>query len=826
MMLYVHHKVFSLSQLPIESVMPQLLTALDQSSQVILKAPPGAGKSTLLPLRLLENNAHQRIIMLEPRRLAAQNIAQFLAKQLNEPIGQTVGYRVRGDSKVSQHTRLQVVTEGVLTRMMQSDPELSDFDLLIFDEFHERHLHGDTALAFALEVQTLRDELTLLVMSATLEYSSLCDVLSEAEYIESQGRQFPVQIDYHPLMANVSLTTAVSQKVQQALARYDDSILVFLPGVAAIKTVAQVLSSSLGTDVHIAPLYGQMSIKDQQAALLPAPKGKRKVVLATNIAETSLTIEAIGGVIDSGLERMAEFDLKSGSTRLKQKRIAQSSAIQRSGRAGRLQAGWCWRLYSEAQFRQQALVPEPEILRSDLAPLVMELSQWGVNEVCELAWLDEPKASSIAQAKTLLSDLGLLTDTGLTELGRLAYPYPCHPRLAAMLVKAEASLRPTAALIVALLEERETKGDLCFWVRLWCEAKHPQQQRVSKTAERFLSQGERMSSQQIELDQVPALLCLAYPDRIAQVRASSMNYLLANGHGGHFSDHSSFLNREDYLVAIDLRHSDGQSSSQILCYVELGLNVIEETMARLIEQREWVDIDDKTGTIKAHLQTRYQTLVLAQVPIVNPEPEKMTQALLNYVHRHRLSCLNWHESVQQWVTRIRCAEQWLPEYPWPDVSEAALLASTELWLLPELHQCKSVKGLKQIDLVKALTRLLPWPLPQILDNELPTHYRVATGQVHPIRYVEAQSPILSVRMQQMFGERQSPTIAQARVTLTVELLSPANRPLQLTQDLASFWQNGYQAVKKEMKGRYPKHVWPDDPAQHQPTTKTKKQLNS
>ncbi len=826
MMLYVHHKVFSLSQLPIESVMPQLLAALDQSAQVILKAPPGAGKSTLLPLRILERNAHQRIIMLEPRRLAAQNIAQFLAKQLNEPVGQTVGYRVRGDSKVSEQTRLQIVTEGVLTRMMQSDPELGEVDLLIFDEFHERHLHGDTALAFALEVQTLRDDLTLLVMSATLEHASLLSVLGEAEYIESQGRQYPVQIEYTPLMTNRPFAAAVSQKIQQALAQYNDSILVFLPGVSAIKAVAERLSSALSDDVHIAPLYGQMAIKDQQAALLPAEKGTRKVVLATNIAETSLTIEGISGVIDSGLERIAEFDLKSGSTRLKQKRIAQSSAVQRSGRAGRLRAGWCWRLYSEAQFRQQALTPEPEILRSDLAPLMMELSQWGVNQVSDLAWLDEPKASAIAQAKTLLSDLGLLGEKGLTEYGRRAYHFACHPRLAAMLVKASERLKPTAALIIALLEERDTEGDLVVWVRLWCESRHPQQGRVTKAATRFLTQGARISSHQIQQEEVATLLCFAYPDRIGQVRNSSSHYLLANGHGGHFSEHSQFANREDYLIAIDLRHSDGHSSSQILCYVELSVAVIEAAMSAMIEEREWVDIDDKTGTIKAHRQTRYQALILKQTPIAKPEPEKMTQALLNYVHRHRLSCLNWQEGARQWLTRVCCAKQWLPEHPWPDVSEAGLLATCDLWLEPDLHQCKSVKGLQQIDLMKALARLLPWPLPQILDTELPTHYQVATGQAHPIRYFEDQPPVLSVRMQQMFGEQQSPAIAKAKVTLTVELLSPANRPLQLTQDLASFWQNGYQDVKKEMKGRYPKHVWPDDPAQHQPTTKTKKQLNS
>ncbi|MBM4885094.1 ATP-dependent helicase HrpB [Vibrio parahaemolyticus] len=821
-----------MSQLPIEAVMPQLLTAVKHQHQVILKAAPGAGKSTYFPLQLIQNQVVTgKVIMLEPRRLAARNIARYLAEQLGEQVGQRVGYRVRGETKVSASTQLEIVTEGVMTRMIQNDPELDGVDLLIFDEFHERSIHADTALALSLEVQeALRDDLKLVVMSATLDQEALQSLLPEACYIESEGRSFAVETRYAPLTANDHLPTVIAKNIESLMNKESGSLLAFLPGVAAIKQVQERLSH-LPDDVEVCPLYGQLSFTEQQKAISPAEKGKRKVVLATNIAETSLTIEGIRLVVDSGLERVARFDLKNGLTRLEQRRIAQSSAIQRAGRAGRIEEGICVRLYSESQLKQQPQVPQPEILHSDLASLVMELAFWGTTDIHELKWLDIPSAAALRQAKQLLFSLGLITEQGqLTAEGKQAHDLGVEPRAAAMLIKSQShsdKMVNVALAAVALIEEPERNvTNIAHSLHRWLSGSHPKKSLLLKRAQSLAHKLDTtFSLREVDEDALPLVLSLAFPDRIAQQRANQFGrFALANGHGAECRP-DDMLGGCEYLVAIDLMRSHS-NSSQIHLACELDVNILQTTFDSLFSTKEVVDWDEKKGRLVAEKQRKLGQLVIERVSLPNPGKEKMTQALLTYVRRQGLSSLNWTPAAESLLERIRCAVDWLPEQAWPMFDEASLLDSLEEWLEPYMTSVASVKDLSKINLVEALNARLGWPLNQHLDEWLPEHYQLPTGTKKRIRYQHGHEPVLSVRMQEVFGESTSPTVAIGRKRLVLELLSPAQRPLQVTSDLAAFWNGSYKDVQKEMKGRYPKHVWSDDPANHVATTKTKRQLNN
>ncbi|WP_273991851.1 ATP-dependent helicase HrpB [Vibrio parahaemolyticus] len=821
-----------MSQLPIEAVMPQLLTAVKHQHQVILKAAPGAGKSTYFPLQLIQNQVVTgKVIMLEPRRLAARNIARYLAEQLGEQVGQRVGYRVRGETKVSASTQLEIVTEGVMTRMIQNDPELDGVDLLIFDEFHERSIHADTALALSLEVQdALRDDLKLVVMSATLDQEALQSLLPEACYIESEGRSFAVETRYAPLTANDHLSTVMAKNIESLMNKESGSLLAFLPGVAAIKQVQERLSH-LPDDVEVCPLYGQLSFTEQQKAISPAEKGKRKVVLATNIAETSLTIEGIRLVVDSGLERVARFDLKNGLTRLEQTRIAQSSAIQRAGRAGRIEEGICVRLYSESQLKQQPQVPQPEILHSDLASLVMELAFWGTTDIHELKWLDIPSAAALQQAKQLLFSLGLITEQGqLTAEGKQAHDLGVEPRAAAMLIKSQShsdKMVNVALAAVALIEEPERNvTNIAHSLHRWLSGSHPKQSLLLKRAQSLAHKLDTtFSHREVDEDALPLVLSLAFPDRIAQQRANQFGrFALANGHGAECRP-DDMLGGCEYLVAIDLMRSHS-NSSQIHLACELDVNILQTTFDSLFSTKEVVDWDEKKGRLVAEKQRKLGQLVIERVSLPNPGKEKMTQALLTYVRRQGLSSLNWTPAAESLLERIRCAVDWLPEQAWPMFDEASLLDSLDEWLEPYMTSVASVKDLSKINLVEALNARLGWPLNQHLDEWLPEHYQLPTGTKKRIRYQHGHEPVLSVRMQEVFGESTSPMVAIGRKRLVLELLSPAQRPLQVTSDLAAFWNGSYKDVQKEMKGRYPKHVWPDDPANHVATTKTKRQLNN
>ncbi|ELB2053390.1 ATP-dependent helicase HrpB [Vibrio parahaemolyticus] len=821
-----------MSQLPIEAVMPQLLTAVKHQHQVILKAAPGAGKSTYFPLQLIQNQVVTgKVIMLEPRRLAARNIARYLAEQLGEQVGQRVGYRVRGETKVSASTQLEIVTEGVMTRMIQNAPELDGVDLLIFDEFHERSIHADTALALSLEVQeALRDDLKLVVMSATLDQEALQSLLPEACYIESEGRSFAVETRYAPLTANDHLPTVMAKNIESLMNKESGSLLAFLPGVAAIKQVQERLSH-LPDDVEVCPLYGQLSFTEQQKAIAPAEKGKRKVVLATNIAETSLTIEGIRLVVDSGLERVARFDLKNGLTRLEQTRIAQSSAIQRAGRAGRIEEGICVRLYSESQLKQQPQVPQPEILHSDLASLVMELAFWGTTDIHELKWLDIPSAAALRQAKQLLFSLGLITEQGqLTAEGKQAHDLGVEPRAAAMLIKSQShsdKMVNVALAAVALIEEPERNvTNIAHSLHRWLSGSHPKKSLLLKRAQSLAHKLDTtFSLREVDEDALPLVLSLAFPDRIAQQRANQFGrFALANGHGAECRP-DDMLGGCEYLVAIDLMRSHS-NSSQIHLACELDVNILQTTFDSLFSTKEVVDWDEKKGRLVAEKQRKLGQLVIERVSLPNPGKEKMTQALLTYVRRQGLSSLNWTPAAESLLERIRCAVDWLPEQAWPMFDEASLLDSLDEWLEPYMTSVASVKDLSKINLVEALNARLGWPLNQHLDEWLPEHYQLPTGTKKRIRYQHGHEPVLSVRMQEVFGESTSPTVAIGRKRLVLELLSPAQRPLQVTSDLAAFWNGSYKDVQKEMKGRYPKHVWPDDPANHVATTKTKRQLNN
>ncbi|ELA7435080.1 ATP-dependent helicase HrpB [Vibrio parahaemolyticus] len=821
-----------MSQLPIEAVMPQLLTAVKHQHQVILKAAPGAGKSTYFPLQLIQNQVVTgKVIMLEPRRLAARNIARYLAEQLGEQVGQRVGYRVRGETKVSASTQLEIVTEGVMTRMIQNAPELDGVDLLIFDEFHERSIHADTALALSLEVQeALRDDLKLVVMSATLDQEALQSLLPEACYIESEGRSFAVETRYAPLTANDHLPTVMAKNIESLMNKESGSLLAFLPGVAAIKQVQERLSH-LPDDVEVCPLYGQLSFTEQQKAISPAEKGKRKVVLATNIAETSLTIEGIRLVVDSGLERVARFDLKNGLTRLEQTRIAQSSAIQRAGRAGRIEEGICVRLYSESQLKQQPQVPQPEILHSDLASLVMELAFWGTTDIHELKWLDIPSAAALRQAKQLLFSLGLITEQGqLTAEGKQAHDLGVEPRAAAMLIKSQShsdKMVNVALAAVALIEEPERNvTNIAHSLHRWLSGSHPKKSLLLKRAQSLAHKLDTtFSLREVDEDALSLVLSLAFPDRIAQQRANQFGrFALANGHGAECRP-DDMLGGCEYLVAIDLMRSHS-NSSQIHLACELDVNILQTTFDSLFSTKEVVDWDEKKGRLVAEKQRKLGQLVIERVSLPNPGKEKMTQALPTYVRRQGLSSLNWTPAAESLLERIRCAVDWLPEQAWPMFDEASLLDSLDEWLEPYMTSVASVKDLSKINLVEALNARLGWPLNQHLDEWLPEHYQLPTGTKKRIRYQHGHEPVLSVRMQEVFGESTSPTVALGRKRLVLELLSPAQRPLQVTSDLAAFWNGSYKDVQKEMKGRYPKHVWPDDPANHVATTKTKRQLNN
>lgn len=805
------------TSLPVAAVLPELLTALKTAPQVLLSAPTGAGKSTWLPLQLLQQGSVAgKILLLEPRRLAARNVAQRLAEELNEKPGETVGYRMRAQSCVGPRTRLEVVTEGVLTRMIQRDPELSGVGLVILDEFHERSLQADLALALLLDIQQgLRDDLRLLIMSATLDNDRLCQRLPNAPTIVSEGRAFPVERRYQSLPAHLRFDEAVAMATAELLRNESGSLLLFLPGVGEIQRVHEHLASRIGNDVLLCPLYGALSLEAQRKAIVPAPVGMRKVVLATNIAETSLTIEGIRLVVDSAQERVARFDARTGLTRLVTQRISQASMTQRAGRAGRLTSGICLHLLAKEQAERAVAQSEPEILQSDLSGLLMETLQWGCHNPASLFWLDMPPEVNLQAARRLLLMLGALEGDRLSARGRKMAAIGNDPRLAAMLVNAgEGDSAATAAMLAAILEDPPRGGgtdlSVVFSRRLpgW-------QQRSQQLLKRLhVRNGEPDSAL------IAPLLAGAFSDRIARRRGQEGCYQLANGMGAML-DADDALGRHEWLIAPLLLQGSASPDARILLAQPLDIASLIQACPDLLRQSDTVEWDDAQGTLKAWRRMCIGQLSVSVQPLAKPSEEELHQAMLNGIRDKGLAVLNWTPEAEQFRLRLHCAAKWLPEYDWPAVDEASLLATLENWLLPYMTGVQSLRGLKSLNVAQALRGLLDYPMLQRLDSELPGHYTVPTGSRIAIRYHEDNPPALAVRMQEMFGEASTPTLAQGRVPLVLELLSPAQRPLQITRDLSAFWQGAYREVQKEMKGRYPKHVWPDDPANTAPTRRTK-----
>lgn len=807
-----------MTSLPVAAVVPELFTALDASPQVLLTAPTGAGKSTWLPLRLLEHGGIKgRIILLEPRRLAARNVAQRLAELLNEKPGETVGYRMRAQSCVGSQTRLEVVTEGVLTRMIQRDPELTGVGLVILDEFHERSLQADLALALLLDVQQgLRDDLKLLIMSATLDNGRLQQLLPDAPMIISEGRTFPVERRYQPLAAHLRFDEAVAIATAELLRHESGSLLLFLPGVGEILRVQEQLATRVGGDVVLCPLYGALTLAEQRQAILPAAQGKRKVVLATNIAETSLTIEGIRLVVDCAQERVARYDARTGLTRLITQRISQASMTQRAGRAGRLEPGICLHLLAKEQAERAAAQGEPEILQSDLSGLLMELLQWGCTDPEQLNWLDTPPAINLQAAKRLLQMLGALEGDRLSARGQKMAALGNDPRLAAMLVSANNDNEAaTAAKLAAILEEPPRGGSTDLAVA-FSRNQSARQQRSQQLLKRL-----NVRSGQPDSALLPSLLAQAFADRIARRRGQEGRYQLANGMGAML-DVDDALGRHEWLIAPLLLQGSASPDARILLALPLDIEVLMQTCPELLKQSDTIEWDETQGTLKALRRSCIGSLTVKVQPLAKPSEEELHQAMLNGIRDKGLSVLNWTPEAEQFRLRLQCAAIWLPEYDWPAVDEDSLLATLERWLLPHMSGVHSLRALKAVNVGQALRDLLDWSMLQRLDSELPAHYTVPTGSRIAIRYHEDNPPVLAVRMQEMFGEAKTPTIAQGRVPLVLELLSPAQRPLQVTSDLSAFWQGSYREVQKEMKGRYPKHVWPDDPANTAPTRRTKK----
>lgn len=835
-----------MTPLPIDAVLPDLRRALAAGHEAVLEAPPGAGKTTRVPLALLDEPwlAGQRIVMLEPRRLAARAAAERLASELGEPVGETVGYRIRLDSKVGPRTRIEVVTEGILARRLQDDPALEGVGLVIFDEFHERSLDADLALALTLNGrELLRDTpLKVLLMSATLEGERLSALLGEAPVVSSEGRMYPVDIRWGaPWQPGEWIEPRVVQTVLQALSDESGSLLVFLPGQAEIRRVAEQLQGQLAgrADVLLCPLHGELDLSAQRAAIEPAPAGQRKVVLATNIAETSLTIDGVRVVVDAGLARVPRFDPASGMTRLDTQRIARASATQRAGRAGRLQSGVCYRLWSQSQHDQLAAYGEAEILQADLAGLALQLARWGV-EPSELAWLDVPPPAAFAQARDLLARLGALDERGvLTAHGQAMAELPAHPRIAHLLLRGQAlGLGALAADLAALLSERDilrgAGADLHSRMSLLAGESRASGgsrggvQRARQLARQFRSYLRGKATEAVADPEHPrwlgCLLAFAYPDRIArQRRAGGAEYRLANGRAALFAEADALMKHE-WLVIADLGSRQGQREERIYLAADLQTALFDGPLVEQVRELDVLDWDEREGVLRAERQRKVGELVLDSRALPQLDEAARGRALLALVRRKGLELLAWTPELRQWQARIallrRLDLQQKGESEWPDLSDAALRDSLEDWLLPYLGKVSRLSHFASLDLSAMLATLLPWPLPQRLDELAPKALSVPSGSRIAIDYSE-QPPVLAVRLQELFGLAETPCIAGGRQRVLLHLLSPARRPVQVTQDLASFWANTYVEVKKDLKGRYPKHYWPDDPLIAEPTARAK-----
>ena len=822
--------------LPVEHILPALHQQLTVGDAIVV-APPGAGKSTCLPLSLLKLGVFKdkKIILLQPRRIAVRTIASYLASQLGESVGQTVGYRIRGEVKVSTNTRLEIVTEGILTRMLQNQPELPDVGLVIFDEFHERSVHADFSLALCIEVQqALREDLRLLVMSATLDVEALSELLPEAKLLESQGKSYPVEIVYQGDNSSLHLFEKISRLVIHVFPKHKHDCLVFLPGALDINKAAQRLSQHFASagdnEVEVLKLFSELSKNEQQQALLPHPKGKRKIVLATNIAETSLTIEGIEVVIDSGVEKKAIFQLNRGITHLQSQKISQASATQRSGRAGRLTAGTCYRLWSKEQHSRLAKQSTPEIMHSEMSSFILETAIWG-SDVSALALLDYPSDAQLSQGYALLSQLELFDgNKKITALGRKAHGLGCHPSIAVMLLKSAKISQEHLSLacaLAALIENKDPMGRNANGVSL-SERLHFLLHQKNHIIWQTIRQWHSKLACRVlvwPLEDVAVLVGYAYPQWLAKQRKDE-RYQLVNGSGAVLYQDDA-LATQTWLAVANMQTSDKQQDNAQIRYAEsLTLLQLEQYFHYLIEKKERVDWDHKNQRIVSEMQTTLGKIVIHKQPIKRPPEQHILTLWQQVIHDKGIAGIPFNEDTQQLIYRVQLAASFSKAISFPDFTECGLLNSIDRWLIPYLTQTLTWQQFMQSNFLQQLLNELDYAQQQNLNKQLPKQLALPSGRNAQLTYASGNNVVLSVRMTELYGLQQHPTVAQQQVPITVELLSPAGRPIQTTQDLPRFWQGSYKEVQKDMKGGYPRHYWPDDPANAQATTRTKKRMNS
>jgi ATP-dependent helicase HrpB len=834
-----------LPDLPIKAALPALQEALIAHPAVLLEAPPGAGKSTIVPLALLQAPwlQGQKILMLEPRRIAARAVALRMAALIGEPVGRTVGFRTRLESRISRETRIEVVTEGILTRMLQEDSALAGIGCVIFDEFHERSLNADLGLALCIESrQNLRADLRQLVMSATLDLKPLVRLLDDAPVVSAHGRSFEVHTHYVARRNELHLDLQVAQVLRAALRDHDGDILCFLPGAAEIGRVQRNLEASgLDRGVRILPLFGELQGSAQDAALAPSLSGERKVVLATSIAETSLTIEGVRVVVDSGLRRYSEFDPETGMSRLATGKVSQAAADQRRGRAGRLSEGHCYRLWSEGTHDSLAAQTPPEILHADLAPLALQLACWGAADANALAWLDPPPAAPLAQARDLLRQLEAIDAAArVTAHGRELGKLGMHPRLGHMLVKSRGldAVR-LACDLAAILSERDIlraapgardvdlrlrvavlRGDsreVSAGVGVDARAK-AQAQRSSEQWQRDFASGAR--DQADPHDAAGILLAWAYPDRIGRARDRNGRYLLANGRGARFGEPQA-LSKSEFIVAAEL---DGaERDARIFLAAPIAVEDLHRYFGALISETSDIHWDTRAGAVSAKRERRLGALLLDSSDLRSPDPESMQQALLTGLEETGIAGLPWTKDLRQWQSRVALMRHHAVPgpLPWPELGDATLERTLKDWAAPWIVGYTRREHFAKLDLGNALHAFLNRAQMMLLEQQAPTHFRVPSGSNIPIDYLDGDHPSLSVRLQELFGLLATPAVAGGKVPLLLKMLSPAGRPVQITQDLASFWNRGYHEVRKDLKGRYPKHYWPEDPHTAQPTRRAR-----
>lgn len=813
--------------LPIDAVLDRLSRTLADNNAAVLVAPPGAGKTTRVPLALLDAPwlGSRKIIMLEPRRIAARASAERMAKTLGERAGETVGYRVRFGSKVSRATKIEVVTEGIFSRQILDDPELSGVAAVLFDEFHERSLDADLGLALARDAQVgLREDLRILVMSATLDGARVAKLLGDAPVISSEGRAFPVETRYLGRKADAPLERQMADAIAMALRADPGSVLAFLPGAAEIRRTQNFLGERIhDAGIEIVPLFGALDAAVQDRAIAPAPKGQRKVVLATSIAETSLTIEGVRIVVDSGVARVPRYEPDIGLTRLETVRASRAAVDQRRGRAGRTEPGVCYRLWDEPQTASLAAYTQPEILSADLSSLVLDLAQWGVSDPATLAFLDPPPAPALKEAKSLLGELGALDSDGrITAEGKSLRELALPPRLARMIVDSHRlGAGEQAADIAAVLTERGLGGDSVDLDARLDQFRRDRSQRSNSAR----SLAQRWASQVAATEGAPAgdtspstgvMLALAFPDRVARNRGNG-SFVLANGRGAAV-DQTSALARTPYIAVAELTGT--AASGRILLAAPILEADIERHFADQIESADVISFDRGAMALRARHRKTLHAITLSETPMALKPSAETARVLADGLVAAGLDRLPWSKPAKQWRDRVMFLRKAEGE-SWPDLSDDALAGQREAWLVPALYDKTALKELSAGELSDALMTLLPWELRARLEREAPTHFEAPTGTQLAIDYEAEQGPTIAVRLQELFGLNTHPSIAKGAVPLVLELLSPAHRPVQVTRDLPGFWRGSYAAVRSDLRGRYPRHPWPEDPASAAPTRRVK-----